>query len=187
LLFFLSKDIETDPTVWIVLLIFFAALLIVGVVLWYFLGPIMREQAIVEKGSPALAVLQDYWDTGTTINENPMVEMSLEVHAAQLAPYQAKTKTVLPRLDLGSLHKGATVKVTYIPGNPQKVAFVDFATPQDQIPGVDLEASGDSLPQSEITKARLAELEELRLQHVISEMDYQRRREELLSSRPTAG
>ena len=187
LLFFFSKNFKTDPTAQLVLVIYFAVLILVGVVVWYFFSPMLKEQAILQKGSPALANLLDYWDTGTTINENPMVEMLLEVHTPSLAPYQAKTKTVLSRLDLGMLRKGAAVKVTYVPEDPQKVAFVAFATPQDQIPGVVMEPAGDSLSQSELTKARLAELDELRLQHMISETDYQRRRDELLKSHSTAG
>jgi hypothetical protein len=187
LLFFLSKNFNTDPTARFILIIYFAALIIVGGVVWYFFRPMLKEQSIMQKGSPAMAILLDYWDTGTTINQNPLVEMLLEVHSPLLAIYQVKTKTVLSRLDLGMLRKGAVVKATYLPEDPRKVAFVAFATPQDQIPGVVMEPAGDSLSQPDLTKARLAELDELRLQHMISETDYQRRRDELLKPRPTAG
>jgi hypothetical protein len=64
---------------------------------------------------------------------------------------------------------------------------VAFAGPQDQIPGVEMPPAGDALSPSEDTKARPAELDDLRLQHMITEVDYQRRREQLLKSRPTSG
>ena len=66
------------------------------------------------------------------------------------------------------------------------VAFIGSAIPQDQLPGFEREPFGGGLTQSELTKARLAELDELRLQHVISETDYQRRRDELLKSPQSA-
>ncbi len=186
LFFFISKDFQVDPTARVVMVIYFAVLVFVGLIVWYFFRPMIKEQAILHEGSPALATLLEYWDTGTTINDNPLVGLLLEIHSPRLAPYQAKTQTVVSRLDLGMLRKGAAVKATYIPEDPQKVAFVAFAGPQDQIPGVAIEPIGDSLLQPDLTKGRLAELDELRLQHMISETDYQRRRDELLNTHPTA-
>jgi hypothetical protein len=99
----------------------------------------LEEQAIIKEGNPAAAILLDYWDTGTTINENPQI-----------------------------------------------VAFVAFATSQDQLPEPGIEQSGGLYSQSDLVKVRLAELDELRLQHMITEADYTRRRDELLNSPPTA-
>jgi hypothetical protein len=183
---FLFANSSVDTDTWISILISFAALVFVEVLVWHLFRPMLKQQAIIQEGSPAAAILLDYWDTGTTINENPQVGMLLEVHPSNLAPYQAKTKSVLSRLDLGMLHKGAAVKVTYMPADPQEVAFVAFATSQDQTPGPGIEQSGGLYSQSDLIKVRLAELDELRLRHMITEADYTRRRDELLKSPPPA-
>ena len=71
------------------------------------LRPLLRQQSIAEKGQPAAATLLEYWDTGTTINDDPLVGMLLEVRPLGGSPYQSKLKTVIPRLSINMLKPGA--------------------------------------------------------------------------------
>jgi hypothetical protein len=182
LIFYFAK-LEADPGDWIAVPIVFGSLIFAGVIIWLAFRPMIREQAILKKGEHAEATLLDYWDTGTTINDNPQVGMRLEVRPSRLAAYQADTKTVISRLDLAMLHKGAVVEVTYLPDDPQEVAFVAFTASQEQ--PFESGTNDDRLAHSDLMKGRLAELDELRLQHMITETDYQRRRDQLLKSPPT--
>ncbi len=189
-LFFFARDMSSGSSDWqsdwLVLPITLGVFIITGGIIWMVFRPMLRQQEIAQKGAPAMAVLLDYWDTGTTINDDPQVGLELEVHSSRLAPYQVKTKAIISRLDLGLLRKGAAVKVTYLPEDPQQIAFLAFATPQDELPA-DMEPLISALSQADVTQARLAELDELRLQHMISETDYQRRKDELTKSHQEAG
>jgi hypothetical protein len=142
------------------------------------LRPLLRQQEIAEKGQSAAATLLEYWDTGTTINDDPQVGMLLEVHPVGSIPYQAKLTTVIPRLSVGMLKPGANLQVSYLAERPQDLAFISFDMPVEE-PG-ETGQPGVVTLWNETRKARLAELDELYNRRMIGDSDYRRRREELL-------
>lgn len=102
-------------------LLFFVAL---GVGLGPMLVKGFREQAILKNGTDATATIIALRDTRDRVNENPVVELTVEVEAEGLKPYRAQIVTPLSAVDLQSYPVGARVRVRYDPEDPSKVALV---------------------------------------------------------------
>ena len=83
----------------------------------------LSNRATLARGVPAEAVILKISDTGTTINNNPVVRLLLEVHPPGQPPFQAETEKLLSRLQIPQVQPGATVQVKYDPTN-QAVALV---------------------------------------------------------------
>jgi hypothetical protein len=62
-------------------------------------------------------------DTGTTINDDPVVEFVLDVTPPDGERYKARTKALVSRLDVASVQPGRIVPVKYDPQNPLRVAL----------------------------------------------------------------
>ena len=62
-------------------------------------------------GEQAEAVVLRIWDTGITVNDDPVVGFLLEVHPAGRPAYQARTKLRIPRLDVPRIQPGTVVAV----------------------------------------------------------------------------
>ncbi len=58
-------------------------------------------------------------DTGTTISDNPRVQLSLTVTIPGRKPYPAMLTQVVSRIAIGSFQPGATVPVKVSPEDPQ--------------------------------------------------------------------
>ena len=80
-------------------------------------------KAIRAAGSPARARVLRIWDTGMSLNNDPIVGFRLEVHAEGVAPFQAETKAVIGRLDIPQIQPGADVPVRYDPNDHKRVAL----------------------------------------------------------------
>ena len=83
--------------------------------------------ANLKDGTPAQATILRIWDTGTTINDNPVVGFLLEVHPQNLPAYQAESKSMIPRLSIPHFQPGASVPVKIDPRNQSRVALDIFA------------------------------------------------------------
>ena len=83
--------------------------------------------ANLKNGTPAQATILRIWDTGTTINDNPVVGFLLEVRPQNLPAYQAESKSMIPRLSIPQFQPGATVPVKIDPQNQSRVALDIFA------------------------------------------------------------
>ena len=77
-------------------------------------------------GETAQATILRMWDTGTTVNQNPVAGFLLEVRRAAYPPYQVETKSLVPRLMTGQLQPGAVVPVKVDPRNQQRVVLDIF-------------------------------------------------------------
>jgi hypothetical protein len=75
-------------------------------------------------GRPAGAKVLDLADTGTTINDNPVVRLRLQVDAQDEPPFEAEAERLVSRTDIPRYQPGATLSVMY---NPQshEVAVLD--------------------------------------------------------------
>ncbi len=78
---------------------------------------------ILRIGKPATAVIVRLIDTGTTINNDPVVEFVLSVTPPDGNPYEAHTKALVSRLDIPAFQPGRVVPVKYDPQMPTRVAL----------------------------------------------------------------
>ncbi|MGH2626787.1 MAG: hypothetical protein ACRDHY_09080 [Anaerolineales bacterium] len=88
----------------------------------------MTNRSLLERGQPADARILQMWDTGTTINQNPVVRMLLEVSPPGGSPFQAEAERLISRLQIPQIQPGAMVRVRYDPQS-KAVAIVDADPP----------------------------------------------------------
>ncbi len=81
----------------------------------------------IQGGEVAQATILRIWDTGTTVNDNPVVGFLLEVHRQAYPPYQAETKSMIPRLMVAQFQPGAVVPIKLNPQTPSQVALNLYA------------------------------------------------------------
>jgi hypothetical protein len=86
------------------------------------------NRRVMKSGQNAEAEVLDTWDTGTTINNNPLVGFRLEVHPGTGSSFTAETEKLISRLQLHKFQPGAKVKVRYDPES-KEVALLDDKTP----------------------------------------------------------
>ena len=78
---------------------------------------------LAQRGVSATARILEIWDTGWTINDNPVIGMRVEVDAPDRAPFQATIeKTTISRIALAQFQPGAIVPVRFVPTNPALIA-----------------------------------------------------------------
>lgn len=84
-----------------------------------------RKEAceIISIGKPATGRVVRLIDTGTTINNDPVVEFVLEVTPLDGKPYEAHAKGLVSRLDIPAVQPGRVFPVKYDPQNPTRVAL----------------------------------------------------------------
>jgi hypothetical protein len=80
---------------------------------------------VLEGGVAATATILSMAETGTTVNDSPMVEFGLRVTADGQGPYDTTMKQVMPRLMIGLVHPGIQVPVKVMPTDRNEVA-IDF-------------------------------------------------------------
>lgn len=85
------------------------------------------RSGVIENGVDARGTIISMTETGTTVNQNPMVEFGVRVERDGHAPYDATMKQVLPRLLLARVQPGLAVPVKVLANNPNEVA-IDFNT-----------------------------------------------------------
>jgi hypothetical protein len=77
-------------------------------------------------GTPAEAEILRIWDTGTTVNDDPVIGMEVEVRPDDGDPYQAViAKTWISRLNIPQFQPGRILAVRYDPQDRTRVA-VDY-------------------------------------------------------------
>lgn len=78
---------------------------------------------VLRIGSPATAEIVRLVDTGTTINDDPVVEFVLRVAPPEGEPWEARTKALVSRLDVPAVQPGRVVPVKYDPADRKRVAL----------------------------------------------------------------
>ncbi len=85
---------------------------------------------ILSIGRPATATVIRLIDTGTTINNDPVVEFVLSVAPPEGTPYEAHTKALVSRLDIPAIQPGRVFPAKYDPQNPSRVALDTWECPK---------------------------------------------------------
>jgi len=81
---------------------------------------------IRENGLPAKGTVLKIWETGVRVNDNPVVGFLLEIHAEDIAPYEAETKALISILWIPQIQPGAVLPVKYDPEDPSRIALDIF-------------------------------------------------------------
>lgn len=120
------EPVELPPGLkWIVLLII--VLLIAGI-LALTIGPTMlrdwRELQIKDHGTDAIATLLNIKDTGDRMNEDPVVQLSVEIQPEGGQPYRTTIETALSAVELPKYKVGDSVRVRFDPEHPERAALM---------------------------------------------------------------
>jgi len=140
-------------------------LIISGVVMVPVLRTIFPGE--IKNGIDAPARVLKVWDTGVSINDNPQVGLLLEVSPTGAMPFQVKAKTIVSRLNAALVQPGIAAEVRFDPNKPQRLQIRTL-----HIQGV---ASTDAA-------ARMEQLNELRDKGLITEGEYNEKRQEILKT-----
>jgi hypothetical protein len=81
-------------------------------------------QRLQTTGRPGTAVVLALRDTGASVNDNPQVELDLQVTLDGVAPYNVTHRQVISRLATASFQPGASVGVKVDPQDLQKLIVV---------------------------------------------------------------
>jgi hypothetical protein len=157
-----SSSSSGGVVVWVIPLV----VVIAGLSLLPFLRILFPR--VIRNGVRARATVLKVWDTGVSINDNPQVGLLLEVQPEDGAPFQAETKKVVSRLNAALIQPGVKAKVVFDPSNPRRVEVQSF----------EVESGGAGKVVD--TEARLRELKNLREQDLVTEEEYQKKKEEIL-------
>jgi hypothetical protein len=76
-------------------------------------------QRLMATGRQGTATVTAIRDTGLTVNENPQVELDLQVAVDGAAPYAVTHRQVVSRVAIPAFQPGATVPVRVDPADPQ--------------------------------------------------------------------
>lgn len=109
-------------------ILFLFAVLIIGGIVALTVGPMMlrdwRELQIKDHGTDATAQLLRIKDTGNRHNEDPIVQLSVEVHPEGGEPYRTAIITALSAVELPKYKEGDTVRVRFDPEHPDRAALM---------------------------------------------------------------
>jgi hypothetical protein len=85
---------------------------------------VAETKRLQASGVAASARIMEIWDTGITVNQDPVIGMKVEVTRADGSTYSATIpKTLISRLDIPRFQLGAVVEVRVDPQDPAKVAL----------------------------------------------------------------
>ncbi len=104
--------------------------ILITVIVLFFVFRVMRGVSgmnqktaqLLTTGTPAQAKVLALNSSGMMVNYNPVVDIMLEVHPREIAPYQTQVRTMIPSIKLAQVQPGMTVEVRYNPNNPAEVA-----------------------------------------------------------------
>ncbi len=97
--------------------------IVIAVVVIFFVVRMTRglSAGSIKDGVAAQGTILRTWDTGTTINDNPVVGFALNVTPSTEPAFQVEMKQLVSRIQIGAFLPGATVQVMYDPNDHKKV------------------------------------------------------------------
>ncbi len=119
----MAAAIAADPIPGTLFSLFF--IVIFGGTFFFAFKPLIDANQVMKNGKDATAKILEIRDTGITINNNPQINLLLEVYPADGTPsFQAKTRQLISRLQTSGYQEGQTLTVKYDPNHTSKVAIV---------------------------------------------------------------
>lgn len=84
-------------------------------------------KALQETGVAAEAVIVRIWDTGITVNDDPVIGMEVEVRPVEGEPWNATIpKSLISRLDIPRFQPGQHVHVRFDPQDRSRVGLDEY-------------------------------------------------------------
>ena len=86
-----------------------------------------RAQEIMQNGTQGEATILSLQDTGMRINDNPRVQVELEIEVAMRPPYRVTKTATIPIIRLSQVQVGSKVPVMVDlsdPTNPDKIGLM---------------------------------------------------------------
>jgi hypothetical protein len=109
------------------LAVFLLLVLATGCALIDRMSGVADTKTLQKTGVAAEAVIVRIWDTGITVNDDPVIGMEVEVYAAKGKPWTATIpKSLISRLDIPHFQPGETVKVRYDAQDPSRVGLDEY-------------------------------------------------------------
>lgn len=87
----------------------------------------LANQSILANGQEATAKIVQLSDTGESINDNPVINLQLEVYPPGQPPFHAEARQTISRLQIPQVQPGNMVYVRYDPDSHQVVLANDGA------------------------------------------------------------
>jgi hypothetical protein len=84
---------------------------------------VSQAKELQTNGEPAQAEILKIWDTGMTVNDDPVVGFLLEVRPDGKDAYQAETKLLISRISVSQVQPGAVVPVRIDRVDPKRVSL----------------------------------------------------------------
>lgn len=103
-----------------------ASVLLNGCAIANKMSGVSQARELQKKGVSADATILEIWDTGISVNENPVVGLLLEVRPADRPAYQAKTKALVSRVHIPMVQPGLVVPVWLDPADPARVSLAIY-------------------------------------------------------------
>ena len=111
-------------------------------------------QRLKAQGVPGQATIVGMRQTGVYMNEQPQIELQLQVQTEMHAPYQVTVKEWVPLMFLGTLTAGRPLPVKVDPANPQRLV-IEWENAMGIPGGQAVGAPAPPLGDSEATKKEL--------------------------------
>jgi len=96
-------------------------------------GLIGAHPKLRREGVPATGTILEIWETGTTVNDSPVVGIRLSVAADGLDPWVAETRALVSIVDIPQIQPGAVMCLRYDPQDHARIVLADCA-PVEQEP-----------------------------------------------------
>ena len=85
------------------------------------LSGMSQVRELRKTGQPAKATVLRIWDSGITVNDDPVAWLEVDVHPTKGAAFRAKTKCLISRLDVPQFQPGSSIPVRYDPADHTRV------------------------------------------------------------------
>lgn len=96
-------------------------------VVWKVVVPLLNaqgaKQQLLQSGVPAQVRVVAARETGMTVNDRPMLQLTLEVQVQGRAVYQTQVQELVPLMAMGLLSSGQPLAARVDPNDPSKVAI----------------------------------------------------------------
>jgi hypothetical protein len=104
------------------------AILLAGCAIADRMSGVTEAKRLRQTGTPASARILAIWDTGITVNDDPVIGMRVEISRPDGTTYSPTIpKSLISRLDIPRFQPGATVSVRIDPQDPDRVALDVYA------------------------------------------------------------
>ncbi len=168
----LSNLLNGDNSQWITILFVVGIAAVTMIPFFRVLFP-----AKIKNGVATQAKVLKVWDTGTTVNNNPQVGLLLEYALLGSSTVQAEARTLVSRIQVALVQPGITAEILYDPNKPSRVQIKTLHIPETPVAPAQAAA-----PAPQDLSDRLEELNDMHTKNLITEEEYQQKRQEILKS-----